>query len=408
MSLGVLALIGICGLCGPLLSASARGAIPAVIGEIVAGVMIGRTGLQVLDTSNPTLTFLADIGFLMLMFSVGMRIPLNDARVRACSGRGSAAAGAVAVLAIGAGALVSMIGAIGHPAVYAVLIASGSAAVVLPVIQERRLDGPEVLTVIAQVTVADVAATIAIPFVLKPARAAEAAIGSLLVAVSVIAIWSLVRAVRGRELVHSLRRESKRRRWVLDLRLALIVLFGLAWIAERTSASLLIAGFGAGLMVAAIGGPKRLSTQVLGVADGFFVPLFFVVLGARIDLRGLVQDPTMIGLAVALVGLTAAVHVLAAWATRQPRAAGLLASAQLGVPAAIVALGLSEHVLTATQGAAVVTAAIISLAVCSVGAAALARASNSGSEQVRGGEPASARTSDSAPTTDSAAASQAT
>ena len=102
-------------------------------------------------------------------------------------------------------------------------------------------------------------------------------------------------------------------------------------------------------MVAAIGGPKRLSTEVLGVAGGFFVPLFFVVLGARIDLRGLAEDPAMIGLALALAGLTAAVHVLAARVTRQPRAAGLLASAQLGVPAAIVALGLSEHVITSTQ-----------------------------------------------------------
>ena len=41
------------------------------------------------------------------------------------------------------------------------------------------------------------------------------------------------------------------------------------------------------------------------------------------------------------------------------------------MPAAIVALGLSEHVITSTQGAAIVTASLISLAVCSVGAAAL-------------------------------------
>jgi Kef-type K+ transport system membrane component KefB len=396
MSLGTLALIGIGGLCGPLLSASARGAIPVVVGEIVAGLVIGHTGLQVLDTSNPTLTFLADIGFLMLMFSVGMNIPLDDDRVRASLTRGTVAAGAVAILAVGAGVLVSMIGTTGHPAVYAVLIASGSAAVVLPVIQERRLDGPEVLTVMAQITVADIAATIAIPFVLKPARAAEAAVGTLIVAVSLSAIFALARALRGRGVVHALRRQSKRRRWVLDLRLSLIILFGLAWIAERTSASLLIAGFGAGLMVAAIGGPKRLSTQVLGVAGGFFVPLFFVVLGARIDLRGLVHDPAMIGLALALVGLTATVHTLAARLTGQPRAAGLLASAQLGVPAAIVALGLPEHVVTPTQGAAIVTASIISVAVCSVGAAMLARRSKTGSEQPGNRETTPARPSESA------------
>jgi hypothetical protein len=114
--------------------------------------------------------------------------------------------------------------------------------------------------VLAQVTVADIAATIAIPFVLRPDRAAEAAVGLLLLAVSVIAIWSLARAVRGRDLVLALRPADR-------------------------------GGFGPGLMVAAIGGPKRLSTQVLGVAGWFFVPLFFIVLGARIDLGGPVQDP---------------------------------------------------------------------------------------------------------------------
>lgn len=125
-------------------------------------------------------------------------------------------------------------------------------------------------------------------------------------------------------------------------------------------------------MVAAIGGPKRLSTEVLGVGGGFFVPLFFVVLGARIDLRGLITDPAMIGLALALTCVTALVHVIAARLTAQPRAAGLLASAQLGVPAAIVALGLPEHVITAAQGAAIVAASMLSLAVCAAGAARLA------------------------------------
>jgi Kef-type K+ transport system membrane component KefB len=68
--------------------------------------------------------------------------------------------------------------------------------------------------------------------------------------------------------------------------------------------SVLIAGFGAGLMVAVIGGPKRLSTQVRGVAEGFFIPLYFVVLGARLDLAGLVRDPAMLALvASALVSL---------------------------------------------------------------------------------------------------------
>ncbi|MEO6859889.1 MAG: cation:proton antiporter [Solirubrobacteraceae bacterium] len=68
MSLGTLALIGICSSAGPLLSAAGRGAIPTVVGEILAGVIVGRTGLHVVDTVNSTLSLLSDIGFAMLMF----------------------------------------------------------------------------------------------------------------------------------------------------------------------------------------------------------------------------------------------------------------------------------------------------------------------------------------------------
>ena len=46
---------------------------------------------------------------------------------------------------------------------------------------------------------------------------------------------------------------------------------------------------------------------------------------------------------------------------RMPWPAGLLASAQLGLPAGVVSLGLTEHVLTAGQGAAIVASALIML-----------------------------------------------
>jgi Kef-type K+ transport system membrane component KefB len=371
MSLGTLALIGLCGLSGPLLSTLRRGAVPVVVGEILAGIVIGRTGLRILHTGDATLSFLSDVGFAMLMLSVGMNVPVRDRSVRAALPLGAGRALAVAGLAVGAGLLVVQIHGAAHPAVYAVLVASGSAAVVLPIVQDRGLDGPEVLSVIAQVTIADIGATLAIPFVLRPAKAGEAVIGSALVAGCLFAIYGLSRLLRGNDWVRALRHEGKRRRWAIDLRVALIVLFGLAWIARSTGASLLIAGFGAGLMVAAIGGPKRLSTEVLGIGGGFFVPLFFVVLGARLDLRGVFSDPAMLGLALALAALTLGAHLAVALTTRQRPAAALLASAQLGVPAAVAALGLSEGVITADQAGAIITAALISLAACAIGAALL-------------------------------------
>jgi len=382
MSFGTLALIGACAMAGPFASAAGRGAVPIVVGEILAGIVIGRSGFGAIDPTNPTLAFLSDIGFAMLMFNAGLQVPLREPGLRTSIGQGAAAALAVAALAVGAGWLVSRIGGVGHPAVYTVLLASSSAALALPIIQERGLRGPATLRLIAQVTVADVGATLAVPLVLRPGHALHVALGSVIVAAAVIAIFVLSTRVRRLDAVQTLRHLGKQHHWAIDLRTALIVLFTLGWIAQRTGASLLIAGFGAGLMVAAIGGPKRLSTEVLGIAGGFFIPLFFVVLGASLNLSGLFDDPALLGLAAALAGLNVAVHVVPVVALRRPAAAGLVASAQLGVPSAIVALGLQLHVITGAQGAAILAAALLSIAAATIGAAWLARSARGDSSGV--------------------------
>ena len=104
-----------------------------------------------------------------------------------------------------------------------------------------------------------------------------------------------------------------------------------------------------------------------GIADGFFIPLYFVVLGAQLDLRGLIQDPAMLALAGALAALNVLIHLAAARAVRRPLSAGLAATAQLGVPAAVASVGLSEGVLSDTVATAIVAASLVSLGVCTVG-----------------------------------------
>ena len=126
-------------------------------------------------------------------------------------------------------------------------------------------------------------------------------------------------------------------------------------------------------MVALIGGPKRLSTQMRGVAEGFFIPLYFVVLGAQLDLGGLLDHLSLLALAGALAALNVVIHLIAVLLLRRPPATGLVATAQLGVPAAIATLGLSEHVLSAEVATAIVAAALVSLGVCTVGVGLLVR-----------------------------------
>jgi Kef-type K+ transport system membrane component KefB len=373
VSFGILVLIVLAGLGGPLLGIATGRFIPVVVGEILAGILVGPAVLGTVHPANATISTLGEVGFAMLMLTVGMHLPLRDRRLAAAARQGGMLAAIVCVLAIPAGVLASLIAGSGHAAVYAVVLASGSAAVLLPAIEETGLAGAEVLTVMAQVTIADIITILSVPIVLQPGRVGHVVLGGLLVAGAAILLFVAARRLAGYEWVHRLRHRSKERRWALDLRLSLLVLFVLAWIAQKGGTSILIAGFAAGLMVAVIGGPKRLSTQVRGIADGFFVPLYFVVLGAQLDLAGLVRNPSMLALAAALAVLNIAIHLLSALLVRQPVAGALTATAQLGVPAAVASLGLAEHLLSPVVATAIVASALVSLAVCTVGVGMLAR-----------------------------------
>jgi Kef-type K+ transport system membrane component KefB len=373
VSFGVLALIVLAGLAGPLLGAGRNAFVPVVIGEILAGVIVGRTGLDAVDPTDPTAQFLGDVGFAMLMFTVGAHIPLRDPRLGASLRSGALAAGGVLLLAPLGGVAAAWFAGTGDAAVYAVILGSGSAAAVLTMISEARLTSRQALTVIGQVTIADVVTILAIPLVLQPDRAGHAALGGALVAAGAVAVYALAHRLYRTGWAHRVRKRSKQRRWALDLRLSLLVLFTLSWLADQSGTSVLLAGFGTGLLVAALGGPKRLFTQVRGLADGFFVPLFFVLLGARLQLGALIDHPSILRLTLALLLLTVTIHLLAARLTRQRAPAALIATAQLGVPAAVVTLGLRATVITAAQGAAIITAALASLATASLGTALLAR-----------------------------------
>ncbi len=374
LTFGTLSVIVLAGLAGPLLSASGQVLVPVIVGELAAGLVVGRTGFGWIHPADPTTAFLASVGFAMLMFTAGMHIPVREPELVKRLGRGALAAAAAGVFAIGAGIATARIVGVPHPAIYVVILASGSAAVLVPSLHEAGLlDQSECLVVAAQIAVADVVAIVAVPLVLQPNRATHALLGALAVAACAVLLYFVIRSLHGAAWIRRIRVHSKKRDWALDLRLSLLVLFGLAWLAVRTGTSVLIAGFAVGLVVAAIGGPKRLSRQVVGVAQGFFVPLFFVVLGAQIDLRAFGTHGSLIELAALLIGFNVLLSIGAAAVTRQSVGAGLAAAVSLGVPAAIVALGLQQHVISAGIAAAIMVAALASIGVSGAGVAMLHR-----------------------------------
>src|SRR5947209_17075152 len=229
MNFGVLSLIVLAGLAGPLLASGRRAVVPVVIGEIIGGLVLGRGGFGVVHPANPTVSFLSDIGFAMLMLTVGMHVPLRDPRLAGALRRGAVAAAVAALVAPVGGLVASVVSGQHHVAIYAVVLASGSAAVVIPALEEQRLATSATTVLMAQVTIADVATIVAVPLVLQPRRAGHAALGGLLVVACAVAVYLVGRALP-RTLVRRARERSRRRQWALDLRVSLPVLFGLSWV----------------------------------------------------------------------------------------------------------------------------------------------------------------------------------
>ena len=371
MSFGVLALVVAAGLVGPLLASMHRLAPPVLVGEIAAGVVIGKSGFDWIDPSDTLLTGLAAIGFALLMFVVGTHLPVRDRRLRSGLALGAAVAVTVGLLAVGAGELLGGVVGLDRPAVLAVLLATSSGAVALPLLQSAGKSDRIVLVATAWIAIADVATVIALPVVLTTGRLWRVVLGGVLVVVAGAILFVLAKGARGRRSVQRLRTLSHDRGWGLDLRVSLLALFTCAWLANRFGTSILIAGFAVGSVVALLGEPRRVALQLVGIGEGFAIPLFFVHLGAQIDVRALLNTPKALALAGMLSAVAIVIHVAAALVWRLPIAMGLVASAQLGVPAAVVSIGLTTNQITAAQGAAVMVAALVTLAACAAGDALL-------------------------------------
>jgi Kef-type K+ transport system membrane component KefB len=370
MDFATLALISLVGVLGPLLALPRRWNLPVVLGELVAGIALGRTGFDVLHAGNGTFTFLADIGFALIMFVAGSHVPVRDPNLRA-----GLRLGALRAVAVGAVSVVLAIGiahgfGTGHAALYAVLIASSSAALVLPIVDSLGLSGDAVLQMLPQVAIADTVCIVALPLAIDPKHAGRAALGTLAVlacaAVLFVALSHLERSGL-RKRVHNV---SEDRKFALELRVNLMILFALAALAVRTHVSIMLAGFSLGVAMAAVGEPRRLARQLFALSDGFLGPLFFIWLGASLDLRALGRHPSFIVLGVLLGAAAVAAHGLMRL-TGQPIRVGALAAAQLGVPVAAATVG--AQLLEPGEAPALLLGALLTVAVAVVSSGLLAR-----------------------------------
>src|SRR6185312_4119093 len=87
-----------------------------------------------IDAGEPTTVFLSEVGFAMLMFVVGTRLPLRDASLRDSLRPAALATLLTMAFAVPAGFALALVGP-DRPLVLAVVVATSSAAVALPILQ---------------------------------------------------------------------------------------------------------------------------------------------------------------------------------------------------------------------------------------------------------------------------------
>ena len=384
MSFLDLAIVCAVALAGPLLATPRAWRLPVVLGELLAGVVLGASGFGVLDAGEPTFAFLGSCGFVLVMFVAGTHIPVRDPRLRTALRMGAARAALAGAVALVLGYAVAALVETSHALVYAVLMASSSAAIVLPTVDSLRLTGHDLVDLLPQVAVADTLCIVLLPLVIDTDHVLRAALGAVVVIAAGGVMFALLRWVEQRGLRDRVHEVSEDRAFAVELRVSLTLVFAMAALAVEVHVSLMLAGFVSGLAVAAVGEPRRVAKQLFAVTEGFLGPLFFVWLGATLQLGDLVDHPSMIVLGLCL-GVGAALAHLSGLLLRQPAAYAMLASAQLGVPVAAATVGQQLHLLGPGEGAALVLGALLALAVTVLGGSiATAAASGQTAERARG------------------------
>lgn len=373
--MGAVAVIVAAGLFGPLLAVWKRFPLPVIVGEIIAGIVVGPQVLDIVHPDEPVVAALHDAGFALLMFTVGLHLRLHDPAMRRAAPRATVALAVTALLAAPLGIIISNAAGLGHPGAVAIVLATSSAAIALPVLTDTA--GGELPSefagVAAWIVMADVLTIVSLPLVTAQSSAVKVLFAS--VAVTAIAWGALIglRRLARSSYWRRVGEASTEKGWSLNLRISLLLLFTLAWLGPKLGTSMLVAGFAAGLAVSALGVSGRLTQQILGVGEGFLIPAFFVVLGSTIEPRGLITADGMI-LMVGLMLGTIVVHVIGGAAGGYRPASSLVASAQMGVPLALVTLGRTQGWLSGDAAASFVAAALLTVGLCAFGAHRLGRA----------------------------------
>ncbi len=300
--------------------------LPPVLGELVMGVVVGVSALHLLvfpegnfdssssvimqllqatttlspgavqatfEAQSEVISVLAEMGVVILLFEIGLESDLKELIRVGPQATVVAVTGVVVPFAAGTVGLVLLFGMPIIPAIFAgAALTATSIGITAKVLAEiQRLTSTEGQIIIGAAVLDDVLGIIVLAVVAGLARTGEIVLSNVVVLIISAAVFLVGSVVLGRflspyfmALVASLKTRGQL------LISALIFAFFLSYVGAAIQLEAILGSFVAGLVLAETERQKELEEQVLPIAD-MFVPIFFVVVGARTDIG--VLNPTV-------------------------------------------------------------------------------------------------------------------
>ncbi len=356
-----------------------RVAIPIVVGEILAGIVIGRSGLDLVENS-PTLAFLAEFGFAYLMFLSGLEVDFEllfprkteaqDRRVAPLPSALIILAGTIG-LAVSIALLITRIITVESPLLLGLILSTTSLGVVVPVLKERDLLGSEYgqyLLVIA--SIADFV-TLLLLTVLIAIRSQGLTLDLLLIPV-LLALFAIAARITqrfsSRNIIQRMLNELSTETAQIRVRGAFALMVAWVVLAEALGVELILGAFLAGAVAGLVAGTEddNAKEKLDAIGYGFFIPIFFIMVGVEFNLDALYSSPQALLLLPLLLIGAYAVKVIPAlvlrrqFSWRQTLGAGFLLSSRLSLIIAAASIALNIGAISEAINAAIILLAIIS------------------------------------------------
>jgi len=274
---------------------------PAIVGEILAGALIGPAVLGWI-TPNETLKALADLGVIFLLFDVGLQVKTRDLLRTSGSAAVVAVMGILVSFGLGWGALLAFGVPRGEAIFIGVSMVSTSVGITASALAARGLLQETAAGIIlAAAVIDDVIGLIVLAVVTSTSRG-HLNVLEIVLSAALPAVFTVVLAVWGPAAVNRILPQfgSRAKAEEAEFQIALVLLFALSALAFYTGVAAIVGAFLAGMAMSEAAG-ARVRDLTRGVNE-LLVPFFLVGIGLQLDFAALRS-----GLGLAVVILLAAI-----------------------------------------------------------------------------------------------------